>query len=208
MTQAGGCEPPDDPFPTLTICPSSDQQCEVSLKEAKSKALSALMVKCLNRQRLQHWSQLPWWAQLALGEEVQPEWRSFYKPPLSKRVADLQWRLPHGILAVNAFISALISAVPNTCPFCAAVETVFHCFAECPRLIPLFSMLDYLFREAGEVFSLRIFILGFRYKNLKRINAKWWTLFWVNQRWLCTCVGRGRWRTVWTLTLFCCRAEW
>ncbi|TWW78225.1 Transposon TX1 uncharacterized 149 kDa protein ORF 2 [Takifugu flavidus] len=30
----------------------------------------------------------PWRAKLALGEEVRPEWMSFYKPPLSKEVAD------------------------------------------------------------------------------------------------------------------------
>ncbi len=156
---------PDDPFPSLIICPCPDMNCEVSLKEAKGKTLSDLMVRCLNRQKLQHRTQLPWRAHLALGEEVRPEWRSLYKPPLSKRVADLQWRLLHGILAVNAFISVLNSAVPNTCPFCEAVETVFHCFAECPRLSPLFSLLVCLFRKAGEVFSLRIFILGFRYKK-------------------------------------------
>ncbi|KAI3352703.1 hypothetical protein L3Q82_020166, partial [Scortum barcoo] len=127
-----------DPFPSLIICPSSNQQGEVNLKEAKGKVLSVLMVRCLNRQKLQHRSLLPWRAHLSLGEEVRPEWRSLYKPPLSKRVADLQWRLLHGILAVNAFISVLNPAVPNTCPFCEAVETVFHCFTECHRLIPLF----------------------------------------------------------------------
>ena len=97
----------DDLFSSLIICPSAEQQCEVSLKEAKGKALSALMVKCLNRQKLQHRSQLPWRAHLALDEEVQPEWRSLYKPPFSKRVADLQWRLLHGILAVNAIYPEL-----------------------------------------------------------------------------------------------------
>ena len=158
----------DDPFPSLIICPSAEQQCEVSLKEAKGKALSVLIVKCLNRQKLQHWSQLPWRAHLALDEEVQPEWRSLYKPPLSKRVADLQWRLLHGISAVNSFISILNSAVPYTCPFCAAVETVFHSFSEYTLLIPLFSMLNCLFKKAGEVFSLRTFILSFRYKKTQK----------------------------------------
>ncbi|KAI3377433.1 hypothetical protein L3Q82_008410 [Scortum barcoo] len=33
----------DDPFPSLIICPSSNQQGEVNLKEAKGKVLSALM---------------------------------------------------------------------------------------------------------------------------------------------------------------------
>lgn len=158
----------DDPFPSLTICPSLDQQGGVNLKEANGKVLSVLMVRCLNRQKLQQRSRLPWTDHLALGEDVRPEWRSLYKPPLSKRVADLQWRLLYGILAVNAFISILNSAVPNTCPFCEAVETVFHCFSECPRLIPLFSLLDCLFKKAGETFSLRTFILGFKYNKTQK----------------------------------------
>ncbi|KAI3376860.1 hypothetical protein L3Q82_000116 [Scortum barcoo] len=56
----------DDPFPSLIICPSSNQQGEVNLKEAKGKVLSALMVRCLNRQKLQHRSRLPWRAHLSL----------------------------------------------------------------------------------------------------------------------------------------------
>ncbi|KAI3376924.1 hypothetical protein L3Q82_000022 [Scortum barcoo] len=34
-----------DPFPSLIICPSSNQQGEVNLKEAKGKVLSALMTQ-------------------------------------------------------------------------------------------------------------------------------------------------------------------
>ncbi|KAI3359707.1 hypothetical protein L3Q82_013813 [Scortum barcoo] len=34
----------DDPFPSLIICPSSNQQGEVNLKEAKGKVLSVLML--------------------------------------------------------------------------------------------------------------------------------------------------------------------
>ncbi|KAI3364782.1 hypothetical protein L3Q82_000910 [Scortum barcoo] len=40
--------------PPSSFCPSSNQQGEVNLKEAKGKVLSALMVRCLNRQKLQH----------------------------------------------------------------------------------------------------------------------------------------------------------
>ncbi|KAI3376787.1 hypothetical protein L3Q82_000387 [Scortum barcoo] len=59
----------DDPFPSLIICPSSNQQGEVNLKEAKGKVLSALMVRCLNRQKLQHRSRLPWRSSPGLGVE-------------------------------------------------------------------------------------------------------------------------------------------
>ena len=140
---------PDDLFPTLSGRPcwtdgrSSGGRCEVNLQEAK--ALYVLMVECLNKQRIQHRADSPWRAHLAAGEEVRLQW-SLYKPPLTKRVADLQWRLIHRILAENAFISILNPAVSDKCPFCVAVETVFHCFAECPRLDPLFCLLGRLFR--------------------------------------------------------------
>ncbi|KAK0155411.1 Transposon TX1 uncharacterized protein [Merluccius polli] len=181
----------DDPFPSLTICPSSDQQGEVSLKGAKGKDLSMLMVRRLNSQKLQRRSQLPWRAHLALGEEVRPQWRSLYKPPLSKRVADLQWRLLHGILAVNAFINILNSAVPKTCPFCGAAETVFHCFMECPRLVPLFNLLDCLFRKVGEVFSIRTIILGFKYKKNQKDKCQL-TNFILGQSKMAVYVSRKR----------------
>ncbi|KAI3354578.1 hypothetical protein L3Q82_019083, partial [Scortum barcoo] len=49
---------------------ASNQQGEVNLKEAKGKVLSVLMVRCLNRQKLQHRSLLPWRAHLSLGSSV------------------------------------------------------------------------------------------------------------------------------------------
>ncbi len=46
----------------------------------------------------------PWRNVLKLSDDDKPEWRSLYKPPLSKRVGDIQWRLLHGAIAVNALI--------------------------------------------------------------------------------------------------------
>ncbi len=152
----------EDPFPSLIICPSSDQEWEASLKEAKGKELAGLMVRCLNKKKLQQWTHL------SLEEKDCPEWRSLYKAPLCKRVADLQWRILHGILAVNAFISILNLTVSNICPFCPAIETVFHCFTECLCLKPLFSWLECSFRKAGEVFSIKTFIFGFKYSKFQK----------------------------------------
>ena len=59
---------PDDPFPSLSLRSCSEGQCEVSLKEVKRKVLYCLMVKCLNGTKLQHRTQLPWRAHLALDE--------------------------------------------------------------------------------------------------------------------------------------------
>lgn len=86
-------------------------------------------------------------------------------------MADLQWRLVYGILAVNNFISNMNPSVPNTCPFCGAVETIVHCLSECPLRLPFFSLLDSLFRTADEVFSLRTFVYGFKYVKVNKCKC-------------------------------------
>jgi len=88
---------------------------------------------------------------LGLLDGVGPEWRSLYKPPLLKKVADLQWRVLHTAVAVNSFISVLNPDVNHDCPFCTLRETVFHCFMDCCRLVPLFAMLEDLFKTFGVV---------------------------------------------------------
>lgn len=93
-------------FPSLIIAPGPDQQHEVAQEKRKNQ------------------TQSPWRAKLALREEIWPEWRSFYKPLLSKKVADLQWRPLCRILAVNNYISILNSSVPK--PACS--ETILHGF--------------------------------------------------------------------------------
>lgn len=100
-----------------------------------------------------------------MRDDVTPAWRGLYKPPLTKRVADLHWRVLHGIVAVNAFVSVINQDVSDKCPFCPHKETVFHCYCECVRLPPLFMLLESLFRKVGEVFFKQMFILGFKYKK-------------------------------------------
>jgi len=48
-----------------------------------------------------------WRDKLGLTEDKKPVWRVLYKPPLTKRSGDLQWRILHGAVAVNAFISVI-----------------------------------------------------------------------------------------------------
>ncbi len=107
-----------------------------------------------------------------LDETVKPEWRSLYKPPLSKRLGDLQWRVLHGIIAVNSFISILNPEVCSTCPFCSKKETVFHVFVQCFRLEPLFVVLNGLFNCFDELFSVETFILGFKYRGDMRFTSQ------------------------------------
>lgn len=98
-------------------------------------------------------------------------WRVLYKPPLTKRVGDLQWRILHGVVAVNAFISVINPNVNDKCIFCGHRETVFHCFLECRRLMPLFELLSKAFLKCGEVYTQRIFILGAGYRQNQK--EKW-----------------------------------
>ncbi|TWW54318.1 Transposon TX1 uncharacterized 149 kDa protein ORF 2, partial [Takifugu flavidus] len=54
--------------------------------------------------------------------------RGAYKPPLRKRTGDLQWRILHGAVALNALLSRMNPAVSDQCPFCSGRETVFHAY--------------------------------------------------------------------------------
>ncbi len=103
-----------------------------------------------------------------MNSDVKPEWRSLYKPPLSKRVGDIQWRVLHGAIAVNSFISVMNPEVSPECPFCLQKETIFHAFMYCFRLEPLFVKLKELFCRLNENFSIETFILGFKYLQKKR----------------------------------------
>lgn len=105
---------------------------------------------------------------LKLDQCTKPEWRSLYKPPLTKRAGDLQWRFLHGAVAVNAFISVLNPEVASVCPFCSVRETIFHAFMNCCRLEPLFLTISNVFNSCNETFSLDTFILGFWYVMRKR----------------------------------------
>ncbi|KAA8578255.1 hypothetical protein FQN60_007073, partial [Etheostoma spectabile] len=67
-----------------------------------------------------------------LPPDRKPVWRLFYKPPLSKRSGDLQWRILHG--AVNIFLARINDTVSSSRPFCPLNETVIHCYLDCPRL--------------------------------------------------------------------------
>lgn len=167
----------DDFFPLMKVLPDFkdctgfflgiNNPC-LSIHDADKKLLYRLIVKILNKDKLNGKIDTPWRARLGLIDGVGPEWRSLYKPPLLKKVADLQWRVLHTAVAVNSFISVLNPDVNHDCPFCTLRETVFHCFIDCCRLVPLFSMLEDLFKLFGVVFSKQLFILGYRYSQKKR----------------------------------------
>lgn len=182
-----------DPFPVEYLAPDF-KDCSgcflehgvlgpIRLCNTAGKAMYKLLVKVLNRDKLKGRADTPWRAHLGLKPEVDPSWRALYKPPLTKRVGDLQWRVLHGAVAVNSFVSILNPNVDEKCPFCSLRETVFHCFLDCSRLQFLFTWLKRLFRMYGVVFTKHMFILGFRYQQKRRPSASFLTSCWVRQKW-------------------------
>ncbi len=91
-----------------------------------------------------------------------------YKPPIEKRSGDLQWRIVHGSIATNRYRAHFDPLAGIGCPFCELQETVFHLFADCSRLLPLFEILGGWCQTLGEVFTLELYIYGPKYKRSKR----------------------------------------
>jgi len=52
------------------------------------KELYRMCVLILNKKTLDKRVDTPWRSVLKIGDEVRPEWRVLYKPPLSKRTGD------------------------------------------------------------------------------------------------------------------------
>lgn len=76
----------------------------------------------------------------------------------------------HKIITVNAAVS-MNCEVSQECLFCLQRETVFHAFMHCNRLRPLFSILQDLFKLFDEVFSMEIFICGFKYSRKRSFKC-------------------------------------
>ena len=144
----------------------------IPLSTSTGKTMYRVLVKTLNKEKLKGRADTPWRAHLGLDPGVEPSWRALYKPPLTKRVGDLQWRVLHGAVAVNGFVSVLNPNVDDKCPFCPLRETVFHCFLDCSRLQALFVFLQRLFCMFGVVFNKHMFILGFKYSQKRKAKCQ------------------------------------
>ncbi|MGH0172591.1 UNVERIFIED_CONTAM: hypothetical protein FKN15_002833 [Acipenser sinensis] len=117
---------------------SLDEETNLQFHSAEKRQLYGTVVKTRHYHRLKDLTDTKWRAHLAMEESVRPSWRVLYKLPLPKRSGDLQWRVLHGIVATNRWLSRVDPGVGEQCPFCPAVETVFHLFTDCPRLRPFF----------------------------------------------------------------------
>ncbi len=132
------------------------------------KQLYVMCVKALHCHTLESVKESKWLDFFGSGSSPKGSWRTLYKPPIDKRSGDLQWRIVHGIIATNRHRAHIDPQVGEGCPFCGQLETVFHLFSECERLVPLFCFLEECCRKLGEVFTKVSFIYGPKYKLSKR----------------------------------------
>lgn len=144
----------------------------IDFSTIKGKELYQACVKVFNIKVLNKKVDTPWRTVLKVDQGARPEWRALYKPPLVKRVGDLQWRILHGAIAVNAFLNVINPGVGHECPFCSQRETLFHAFLQCERLRPLFLCLQRLFNCFNIEFTMKIFIFGFKYVQHKQNMCK------------------------------------
>ncbi|TWW54086.1 Transposon TX1 uncharacterized 149 kDa protein ORF 2 [Takifugu flavidus] len=175
-----GTEPDsEDPFPEIRLVAHLRNLDGPLLRPAKTFSLVAVdkktlyndCVRVLNRRGLSNRNTSVWADRLG-GDGARPCWRVLYKPPLKKRTGDLQWRILHGAVTLNALLSRMNAAVSDQCPFCSGRETVFHTYSECERLTVLFNVMKGVFNGFKETFSIRTFIFGAGY-NSKAACNKW-----------------------------------
>ncbi len=169
---------PTDSFPHLFFSVNVEGFAGIFLETVESvyvdflscigKTLYKYCVICFNRKMLDGKIDTPWRDFFKLDADRRPQWRALYKPPLIKRGGDLQWRILHGAIVVNSFISVINPEIGDKCPFCNERETIFHAFVKCARLEPLFLLLGNIFASCSETFSLDVFILGFKYVRKRR----------------------------------------
>lgn len=135
----------------------------MNIETVSGKLLKKACMKVLNK-KLNGRVDTPWRSVLGFNDDI--------KPLLTKKFAALQWRILHGIVSVNSFISILNPKVTQECPFCSQRETVFHAFIHCSRLQPLFVFLKNNLRSFYVDFTFQIFIFGSKYVRRNRFKCQ------------------------------------
>lgn len=168
-------------FPSLVVSPAVAEETEESglllslrtpelelFDSCSGKQLYRSCVKVLNigsfaGVRESGWTEF-------FGSDFSPKgsWRVLYKPPVERRMGDIQWRIIHGIIATNRYKARFDPSTGEGCPFCGQSETLNHLLVSCPRLVGLFDILEEWVEGLGEVFSVPLFVLGPKYSVGKK----------------------------------------
>lgn len=142
----------------------------IDLPSASKKSLYTTAVKVLNRPSLVGVHESRWLGLLPPGSSPKGSWRSLYKPPIEKRTADLQWRVVHGAVATNRHVAHIDPRAGSHCWFCQNEESLHHLWLGCPRLTPLFALLELWLEELGHELNDKFFIFGPKYCARQRRN--------------------------------------
>uniref|UniRef100_A0A3B5PV23 Reverse transcriptase domain-containing protein n=1 Tax=Xiphophorus maculatus TaxID=8083 RepID=A0A3B5PV23_XIPMA len=167
-----------DPFPEMFLDPDFEEDSGPLLQSTDSKMdlcktgpkiLYRYCTKLLNKRTLQKREVSVWDSKFG-GQKT--HWRTLYKPPIKKRTGDLQWRILHGAIATNSFLSVISPGVLNECPFCKMSESVFHVFIDCARLTSFFNLLSTFFSFFHMVFSNAVFINGVHHSKTTSFKSR------------------------------------
>lgn len=172
-------------FPSLSVCPAAEEWREESgllltmqtpvlgvFSSCGKKQLYFSCVKVLNLHTLAGVKESRWCEVFASDVTPKGGWRVLYKPPVEKRMADLQWRMRHGALATNRHRAHLDPGTVEGCPFCTQ-----HLVVGCPRLVGLFRVLEEWMEALGEDFSVPLFVFGPKYTIRKKLTLVLINLF-------------------------------
>lgn len=158
-------EEPITPRPTL---PNFKKPTPQKLSDIKGKQLYHICMFTRNFRSILRLGPSKWMDINDSDSSPNDGWRVLYKPPVQKRMADIQWRIIHGIIATNKYRAHFDPSTGEGCPFCAVPETLEHLVLTCPRLGELFKFVQALVKGLGETFTIPVFIFGPKYTRRKR----------------------------------------
>jgi len=137
-------------------------------EDISKKALYLSCVKVTHQSELKNCRESRWLEEFGQDSSPRRCWRSFYKSPIEKRTADLQWRIVHSAIATNRYLARVDPTVGKECVFCGQEETLKHLFLDCSRLKGLFQILKSWLRKLGEDIDEKMFVFGPKYVAAER----------------------------------------
>ena len=126
-------------FPALTVAPAVGYWLEEGgfltfstpevgeFEDMTKKAAYLTCVKVTHRNALAGMKASRWDRFFGPGPSPKGSWGSLYKPPVEKRVGDLQWRIVHGGIATNRYLAHIDPSNRVGCPFCGQEDLIVEC---------------------------------------------------------------------------------
>ncbi len=111
----------------ISINQSINQSISQSINQSVSQSIDQSIIQSVNQSIIQ----------------------SVYKPPISKKEGDVQYRLLHKILPSQEVLHYIDRTLPKTCGWCGPSErgTLLHLFFQCPSIQPALNLLHRCLRQ-------------------------------------------------------------